>query len=97
MVGIYMIKNNDNKKVYIGKSINIMTRWNEHMKQGENATEFDDTFHFELNQHPEYFSFNTNGLTISPPPLNLNSQEKNGSGCSVFIGTVKLKCSSSSL
>lgn len=58
MIGIYMIKNNDNKKVYIGKSINIMTRWNEHVKQGENATEFDDTFHFELNQHPEYFSFN---------------------------------------
>ena len=58
MVGIYIIKNNDNKKVYIGKSINIMTRWNEHVKQGENATEFDDTFHFELNQHPEYFSFN---------------------------------------
>lgn len=58
MVGIYMIKNNNNNKVYIGKSINIMTRWNEHMKQGENATKFDDTFHFELNQHPEYFSFN---------------------------------------
>ena len=58
MVGIYMIKNNNNKKVYIGKSINIMIRWNEHIKQGENATEFEDTFHFELNQYPEYFSFN---------------------------------------
>ncbi len=58
MTGIYMIKNIKNNKVYIGKSVNIMYRWQEHMKQSEEATEFEDKFHFELGQTPEDFSFN---------------------------------------
>ena len=58
MTGIYMIKNIKNNKVYIGKSVNIMYRWQEHMKQSEEATEFEDKLHFELGQTPEDFSFN---------------------------------------
>ena len=30
MCGIYKITNNINKKIYIGKSVNIETRWNQH-------------------------------------------------------------------
>lgn len=58
MTGIYMIKNIQNNKVYIGKSVNIMYRWQEHIKQSEEATEFEDKFHFDLGQTPEDFSFN---------------------------------------
>ena len=30
MTGIYKITNKINKKIYIGKAINITTRWNQH-------------------------------------------------------------------
>lgn len=57
MIGIYKIENNINGKIYIGKSIDIMNRWEEHIKQGMDALQYDDKFHFELNEHPEHFTF----------------------------------------
>lgn len=57
MVGIYKIENKMNKKVYIGKSIDILNRWQEHMEQGEKATLLEDEFHFELAQNPDFFIF----------------------------------------
>ena len=59
LTGIYLIKNRANQKVYIGKSIDIMNRWKEHMKQGENSVEIEDKFHFDLYRNPEQFEFSS--------------------------------------
>ena len=36
MIGIYLIKNNINGKVYIGQSTNIYERWSEHKRIAKN-------------------------------------------------------------
>ena len=57
MIGIYKIENCINGKVYIGKSVDIMNRWKEHIEQGINALQYEDKFHFDLNEHPDHFIF----------------------------------------
>ena len=57
MIGIYRIYDTLTEKSYIGKSVDIMRRWQEHFEQGKTATKYDDEFHFELNKRPENFSF----------------------------------------
>ena len=36
MVGIYKITNNINNKVYIGQSVNILARWQQHKQANDN-------------------------------------------------------------
>ena len=57
VTGIYRIYNKVENKNYIGSSVNILSRWQEHYKQGVTATYFEDTFHFTLNQCPNEFIF----------------------------------------
>jgi group I intron endonuclease len=57
MVGIYSFTNIINGKVYIGKSVDIIRRYNEHMDFSRYATQYEDEFHFLLNEHPENFIF----------------------------------------
>jgi len=57
MIGIYRIHNKVENKSYIGKSVDIMRRWQEHINQGRTATRYEDEFHFELNRIPENFTF----------------------------------------
>lgn len=57
MIGIYRIYNKINGKSYIGKSIDILRRWNEHMECGCAATHYEDEFHYELNLNPQNFTF----------------------------------------
>ena len=40
MIGIYIIKNNVNGKIYIGKSIDIEKRWKEHIKEAYNPNSY---------------------------------------------------------
>ena len=55
--GIYKIQNKYNGKCYIGRSINILGRWQQHIEQGYETTELEDYFHFELAHHTDYFTF----------------------------------------
>lgn len=57
VTGIYRIYNKVENKNYIGSSVNILSRWQEHYKQGVTATYFEDIFHFTLNQYPNDFTF----------------------------------------
>ena len=57
MIGIYKITEKATSYCYIGKSTDIMRRWQEHMKQGETALLNLDKFHYLLNERPENFSF----------------------------------------
>lgn len=55
--GIYKIQNKYDGKCYIGRSINILGRWQQHIEQGYETTELEDYFHFELAHHTDYFTF----------------------------------------
>jgi group I intron endonuclease len=55
--GIYKIQNKYDGKCYIGRSINILGRWQQHIEQGYETTELEDYFHFELVHHTDYFTF----------------------------------------
>lgn len=57
MIGIYLIRDTQTSKVYIGKSIDIFKRWKEHENQGKAATLYEDEFHFNLNLRPKTFTF----------------------------------------
>lgn len=57
MIGIYKIKNKSNGKIYIGQSVDILGRWEEHINQGKAATIYEDEFHFELFNNPSDFMF----------------------------------------
>lgn len=55
--GIYKIQNKQNGKVYIGRSNNILVRWQQHFEEGLNKTLFEDEFHFELAHYPDHFEY----------------------------------------
>jgi group I intron endonuclease len=57
MIGIYCIENKTTQKKYIGKSIDIFRRWNEHLEQGKYSTSIDDEFHFNLYHNSNNFTF----------------------------------------
>ena len=56
ITGIYRIKNNINQKNYVGKSINIETRWKTHIYSSENGSQY--PIHRALRKYgAENFSF----------------------------------------
>ena len=57
MIGIYRIYDTTTDKSYIGKSVDIIRRWNEHIEQGAAATIYGDEFHYLLNSRPDTFTF----------------------------------------
>ena len=57
MIGIYKIQNKYNGKCYIGRSNNIMCRWQQHIEEGLKTTQLNDPFHFELAHKTDHFTF----------------------------------------
>lgn len=57
LTGIYKIQNKYDGKAYIGRSNNILLRWQQHIAKGQEVTQLEDSFHFELYRHSDYFTF----------------------------------------
>lgn len=72
MVGIYKIENRVNGKIYIGQSLDIFQRWNQHYLIAETA-EIDDVFHYDLKKNPKDFIFN---IVEICEPEDLNQREE---------------------
>ena len=75
MTGIYKITNKINKKIYIGKEINITTRWNQHYLDSFNDNINDNSIiHKAIRKYGvESFSFE---ILILCSPKELDELEK---------------------
>ena len=54
-IGIYMIRNLSNNKVYIGQSTNINRRWNDHKMKLKNNIHYNEHLQKSYNKYGEKF------------------------------------------
>lgn len=57
MTGIYIIRNKENGKVYIGQSINIFQRWRQHKYELRHNAHHSPHFQHAYNQNPKAFEY----------------------------------------
>ena len=75
VTGIYMIKNLHNDKIYIGQSVNIKKRWEQHIKTSKNKR--NKSYKYPLYKEMRIYgidAFQFSILEICEEPL-LNQQE----------------------